>query len=99
MDGSCRYRRSGQNALLTLVLVGGLGISAWGGQPSRQAGASAERQGSTASMPAAVVTTSGLQSPAPGQGARSLARGATANAAGGVQGCLARVALTVPTIT
>ena len=99
MKGSSRYRRSGQNALLALVLVGGLGVSGWGGQPSSHGGATAERQGSTASVPATVATTSGPRFPAPGQGARTLARGATASAAGGVQGCLARVALTVPTIT
>jgi hypothetical protein len=95
MEGSCTYRRSSQNALLALVLVGGLGVSGWGGQ----GGATAERLGSTAGVPATMATTPGPQFPAPGQAARTLARGATTSAAGGVQGCLARVALTVPTIT
>jgi len=99
MDRLCRCRHCGRSALLALVLVTGLGVSGCAGQSSRQGGATAQREGNAASVPATVTASSEPRSPVPGQRARTTGQGATGSAAGGVQRCLARVALTVPTIT
>ena len=99
MEGLYGCRHSGRSLLLALVVVTGLGVSGYGGQSSRQGGAIVQRQGSTASMATAVAVTSEPRFPAPVQGARTTEQEAMASAGGSVQRCLARVALTVPTIT
>ena len=99
MEGLYGCRHSGRSLLLALVVVTGLGVSGYGGPSSPQGGAIAQRQESTASMAPAVTATSEPRFPAPARVSRTTGQEAMASAAGGVQRCLARVALTVPTIT